>query len=250
MPVRAVSHARARAWSSSATATVTARPGVATEIVAATGRAGAAIGVAADVGTEAGNAALIAAAERVGPVDLFFANAGVALSGGPELPDSTWDLAWRVNLMAHVYAARLLLPGWLARGEGYLVTTASMAGILTSLGDGAYAATKHAAVGFAEWMAITYGDRGIRVSCLCPGGVDTAMLRGAIGDAGKAAALIGGGNVLQPDDVAETVVAGIGDERFLILSHPEMQGHIERQAGDRERWLRGMRRLLARGSLT
>ena len=92
----------------------------------------------------------------------------------PEAPDATWDLQWRVNVLSHVYAARALLPGWTARGEGHLITTASMAGILTSLGDGVYAATKHAAVGFAEWLAITYADQGIKVSCICPGAVDTA----------------------------------------------------------------------------
>ena len=104
-----------------------------------------------------------------GPIDFWFANAGVAGGGGADAPDSTWDLQWRVNVLAHVYAARALLPGWIARGEGHLITTASMAGILTSLGDGVYAATKHAAVGFAEWMAITYADQGIKVSCICPG---------------------------------------------------------------------------------
>ena len=113
-----------------------------------------------------------------GPIDLWFANAGVAGGGGADAPDGTWDLQWRVNVLAHVYAARALLPGWTARGEGHLITTASMAGILTSLGDGVYAATKHAAVGFAEWLAITYADQGIKVSCICPGAVDTADAAG------------------------------------------------------------------------
>ena len=121
----------------------------------------------------------------------------LAGGGGADAPDETWALQWRVNVMSHVYAARALLPGWIARGEGHLVTTASMAGILTSLGDGVYAATKHAAVGFAEWLAITHGDQGVKVSCICPGAVDTAMLRGgAGGDAAKATAVIGGGEVL------------------------------------------------------
>ena len=143
--------------------------------------------------------------------------------GGADAPDSTWDLQWRVNVLAHVYAARALLPGWTARGEGHLITTASMAGILTSLGDGVYAATKHAAVGFAEWLAITYADQGVKVSCICPGAVDTPMLRGASGDPGKAGAVIGGGEALSADEAAARVIEGVVADRFLILTHPEMQ---------------------------
>jgi NAD(P)-dependent dehydrogenase (short-subunit alcohol dehydrogenase family) len=182
-----------------------------------------------------------------GPIDLWFANAGVAGGGGADAPDSTWDLQWRVNVLAHAYAARALLPGWTARGEGHLITTASMAGILTSLGDGVYAATKHAAVGFAEWMAITYADQGIKVSCICPGAVDTAMLAGgAGGDAGKASAMIGGGEVLSPDEAAARVVRAVTEDQFLILTHPEMQTFIERKATDPQRWIKGMARLWAR----
>ena len=126
----------------------------------------------------------------------YFANAGVATGGGPEAPNEVWDKQWQVNVMSHVYASRALFPGWTERGAGHLVTTASMAGILTSLGDGVYSATKHAALGLAEWLAITYADKGIRVSCICPGAVDTAMLRaGGGGDAAKASAIIGGGDV-------------------------------------------------------
>jgi NAD(P)-dependent dehydrogenase (short-subunit alcohol dehydrogenase family) len=184
---------------------------------------------------------------ELGPIDLWFANAGVGGGGGPDAPDAAWDLQWRVNVLAHAYAARALLPGWLARAEGHLVTTASMAGILTSLGDGVYAATKHAAVGFAEWMAITYADQGIRVSCICPGAVDTAMLAGgAGGDAGKASAMIGGGEVLPPDEAAARVVRAVTEDQFLILTHPEMQTFIERKATDPQRWIKGMARLWAR----
>ena len=208
---------------------------------------GQAIAVQADIGTEAGNAALIDATEDAyGPIDLFHANAGVGAGFGPEAPDADWDLVWRVNVMAHVWAARILLPGWMARGEGYFVSTASMAGILTSLGSGPYATTKHAAVGFAEWMAITYHADGIKVSCLCPGGVNTRMLRAATGDAVRSSARIGGGEVREPEDVAETVVDAIRDERFLIMSHPEMHEYVERQAKDRDRWINGMRRLWSR----
>jgi NAD(P)-dependent dehydrogenase (short-subunit alcohol dehydrogenase family) len=122
-----------------------------------------------------------------------------------------------------------------------------MAGILTSLGDGVYAATKHAAVGFAEWMAITYADQGIKVSCICPGAVDTAMLRGgAGGDAGRASAVIGGGEVLPPDQAAARVIDAVKEDRFLILTHPEMQTFIERKAADPQRWIKGMSRLWGR----
>lgn len=218
---------------------------VAAGIVEAGGRA---VGVGADIGTEAGNVALIdAAVGAFGPVDIFCANAGVA-GAGIDPSDRELDLQWRVNVMAHVWAARHLLPDWLERGEGYLVTTASMAGILTSVGDGAYSATKHAAVGWAEFLAYTYWDKGVRVSCLCPGGVDTPMLASATGgDADKAAQIIGGGAVRTPDQVAECVVQGIRDERFLLLSHPEMLEFMERKATDTDRWIRGMNRLWQRG---
>ena len=149
--------------------------------------------------------------------------------------------------MSHVYAARALLPGWIARGEGHLVTTASMAGILTSLGDGVYAATKHAAVGFAEWLAITYADQGIKVSCVCPGAVDTAdAAGGAGGDAAKAAAVIGGGEVLPPDEAAARIIAAVSEDRFLIYTHPEMQRTSSARPTDPERWIRGMTRLWGR----
>jgi len=184
---------------------------------------------------------------ELGPVDLWFANAGVANGGGADAPDATWDLQWRVNVLAHAYAAQALLPGWTARGEGHLITTASMAGILTSLGDGVYAATKHAAVGFAEWLAITYADQGIKVSCICPGAVDTPMLRGtAGGDADRAAAAIGGSEVLSADEAAARVVQAVTEDRFLILTHPEMQTFIERKAADPQRWIKGMSRLWGR----
>lgn len=201
-----------------------------------------------DVGDVVATTALV---ERVtaehGPIDLWFANAGVAGGGGYDASDDTWALQWRVNVMSHVFAARALLPGWIARGEGHLITTASMAGLLTSLGDGVYAATKHAAVGFAEWLAITHGDQGIKVSCICPGAVDTAMLRGgAGGDAAKATAVIGGGEVLPPDEAAARVLAAVTEDRFLIYTHPEMQQFVEGKATDPERWIRGMTRLWGR----
>lgn len=201
-----------------------------------------------DVAHEAATQRLIDEVDDlIGPIDLWFANAGLSGGGGPDAPNETWDVQWQVNLMAHVYAARALLPGWIARGEGHLVTTASMAGILTSLGDGVYAATKHAAVGFAEWLAITYAAQGVKVSCICPGAVDTAMLRsGAGGDARKAAAVIGGGDVLSADEAAARIVDAVRDDRFLILTHPEMRTFMVGKAQDTDRWIRGMTRLWGR----
>jgi NAD(P)-dependent dehydrogenase (short-subunit alcohol dehydrogenase family) len=203
---------------------------------------------ALDVADAAATAALVDEIEAAhGPITFWFANAGVSGGGGPEAADAVWELQWQVNVMAHVYATRALLPGWLARGEGHLVTTASMAGILTSLGDGVYAATKHAAVGYAEWLAITYGAQGVRVSCICPGAVDTPMLRaGTGGDADKAAAVIGGGGVLAADEAAARIVAQVTEDRFLVLTHPEMQTFMSRKAGDTDRWVAGMQRLWAR----
>jgi len=185
--------------------------------------------------------------DTVGSIDVWFANAGLATGSGPEAPDEDWDRQWRVNVMSHVYAARALLPGWVERGEGHLVTTASMAGILTAAGDAAYSATKHAAIGFAEWLAFTYGERGVRVSCICPGAVDTAMLRaGAGGDAAKASAAIGGGDVLAPEQAADRILEGLRQDLFLILTHPEMQEFAIGKAQDPERWIRGMTKLSSR----
>ncbi len=183
----------------------------------------------------------------IGPIDVWFANAGLATGSGPEAPDEDWDRQWRINVMSHVYAARALLPGWVQRGDGHLVTTASMAGILTAVGDAAYSATKHAAVGFAEWLAFTYAGRGVRVSCICPGAVDTAMLRaGADGDAARASAVIGGGDVLAPEQAAERILDGLQQELFLILTHPEMHDFVVGKAQDPERWIRGMAKLWSR----
>lgn len=177
-----------------------------------------------------------------GPVDLFCANAGIGTMGGVDVANDAWQRTWDVNVMAHVYAARALLPGWVARGEGYLLTTASAAGLLTQLGGAPYSVTKHAAVAFAEWVAIHYGDAGVKVSCLCPQGVRTNMLAGA-GAAGEA---LLGANALEPSTVAEAVVRGLADERFLILPHPEVADYERRRADDRDRWLGGMRKLLRR----
>jgi NAD(P)-dependent dehydrogenase (short-subunit alcohol dehydrogenase family) len=178
---------------------------------------------------------------ELGPADVFFANAGVAIGEDPvDTPDDVWDLAFAVNVRAHVFAARRLLPGWLDRGEGYFVATASAAGLLTQIGSAPYAVTKHAAVAFAEWLSVTYGDRGVRVSCLCPMGVRTAMLTG---DGLAERVVRGAGAVVEPEEVADVVVAAIDREQFLILPHPEVLTFFQRKGLDYERWLSGMRRL-------
>ncbi len=188
---------------------------------------------------------VVALVERViakhGRIDLFCSNAGIGVAGGCEVPDSEWQRIWEVNVMSHVYAARAVLPGMLARKEGYLLQTVSAAGLLTQIGSAPYAVTKHAALSLAEWLAITYGDAGIKVSALCPQGVRTNMLERA--EFGGGAFLREG--ALEPDQVAEAVVKGLEAEQFLILPHPEVAEYFRRKATDYERWLRGMRRLQA-----
>jgi len=201
-----------------------------------------AIGLAADVAREADvDSAVRTTEERFGPIDLLVSNAGIAASGGVDAPDEVWQQLWEVNLMAHVYGARAVLPGMLARGEGYLLNTASAAGLLTNIGNAPYSVTKHAAVGLAEWLAVTHGDQGIKVSCLCPQGVRTNMLLGGADDPAGAVVLAQG--AIEPDEVAEAVVRGLAAETFLILPHPEVLTHFQRKAGDYDRWLGGMRKL-------
>ena len=179
--------------------------------------------------------------DKFGAIDLFCSNAGVGVDGGVEAPETDWERSWRVNVMAHAYAARAVLPQMLARGEGYLLQTVSAAGLLSQIGSAPYSVSKHAALGLAEWLAITYGDRGIKVSALCPMGVRTDMLKQA---------RFGGGsflldNALEPEQVAEFVIRGLAEEKFLILPHPEVAEYFSRKAADYDRWLRGMRRLQA-----
>lgn len=194
---------------------------------------------AADVSSEQETAALIDAAEDAfGPVDLFCANAGIGISGDEQTPDDEWDRLWRVNVMSHVFAARRLVPEWRARGEGYFLPTVSAAGLLTNLKAAQYSVTKHAALAFAEWLAVTYGDEGIKVSALCPQGVRTRLL-----DAADEFRTLLEPVALEPADVAEAVVAGLADERFLILPHPEVEQYFQNKANDYDRWLGGMRKL-------
>ncbi len=186
------------------------------------------------------------ARREFGPVDLYAANAGVGDGSGLDATDEDWSVALEVNVMAHVRAARLLVPEWLERGEGYFISTASAAGLLTQVGSATYSVSKHGAVGFAEWLAVTYGHRGIHVSCLCPMGVDTDMLRGGMGadEGGRraAAAVTSSGDVLGPAQVADDVLEAVVEERFLILPHPEVAEFARRKISDHDRWIRGMQR--------
>jgi NAD(P)-dependent dehydrogenase (short-subunit alcohol dehydrogenase family) len=200
------------------------------------------LAITADVGREQDIRKLVNRAEGVnGPIDLFFSNAGITgPGGGPEILDADWDLLWRVNTMSHVWAARALLPGMLARGEGYLCSTASAAGLLAQLGALGYTVTKHAAVAVAEWLSMTYGDRGIRVSCLCPQYVRTPMVTEGELPVEKLEQVA---TILEPEQVADAVVEAIREERLLVLPHPEVGTYMSHRGDDHERWLRGMRRL-------
>ena len=174
-----------------------------------------------------------------GRIDLFCSNAGIFTAGGEETSDLDWDRTWRVNVMAHVYAARAVVPPMLAAGGGYLLQTASAAGLLTQIGSAPYTVTKHAVVALAEWLAITYGDRGLKVSCLCPQGVRTGMLDAATGPAHAFVA----STAIDPAQVVDAVMEGLHAERFLILPHPEVSDYLRRKTDDYDRWIRGMRRL-------
>lgn len=197
-----------------------------------------------DVASQSEIAALVDEVEQtVGPIDVFFSNAGVGGGGGLEVTPAEWERVLAVNTLAHVWVAQALVPRMLERGGGYLLSTASAAGLLTQVGSAPYSVSKHGAVAFAEWLSITYGDQGLKVSCLCPQGVDTPMLSSG-GDA-PGAEVVRAQGVISPEEVAEVCVQAIRDERFLILPHPEVATYEQRRAGDRDRWIRGMRRVQA-----
>ncbi len=194
----------------------------------------------ADVADPSQVTALVAAAQAAfGPVDLFCANAGVAVGGSESAPAADWALAWNVNVLSHVHAANALLPGWLERGRGRLLTTVSAAGVLTMLGSAPYSVTKHAALAFSEWLRVTYAHRGIVVQSLCPQGVRTPLFEGT-GGLGEA---VLGADALDAHEVADAVVAALAGDRFLILPHPEVADYAVRRAADTDRWLAGMNRL-------
>ncbi|MDY7105101.1 MAG: SDR family oxidoreductase [Actinomycetota bacterium] len=198
------------------------------------------VGYGVDVTDEA---ALTSLLERIedehGPIDVMFSNAGAGIEGGVEAPTEGWDRLWNLHVMAHVWAARAVLPSMIARGEGHLVQTASAAGLLAAIGSAPYTVTKHACVSLAEWLSITHHDDGVRVSVLCPQGVNTAMAPRQLGDGAT-------DGIIEPEVVAGEVVDAIENERFFILPHPEVATYVQRKGADPERWLRGMRKLRAR----
>jgi NAD(P)-dependent dehydrogenase (short-subunit alcohol dehydrogenase family) len=199
-----------------------------------------AIAMPGDAASEEGVASLVrGAGDELDGIDMFCANAGVALGEGEGATEADWATSWQVNVMAHVRAARLLLPDWLERGSGHLICTVSAAGLLTMLGTAPYSVTKHAALSFAEWLSASYAHRGLTVQALCPMGVRTGMLDGS----SPVAEIILGDTAITPEAVADTVVEAIGDGRFLILPHPEVAQMYAGRAADTGRWLRGMNRL-------
>lgn len=216
-------------------------------------RPGAAIAVTCDASDPAQVERLIDRTEvAFGPIDLFCANAGVGVGSGLESTEAEWDVAFGVNVRAHITAARLLIPGWVERGEGYFLATASAAGLLGVIGSAPYAVTKHAAVAFAEWLAVTYGERGVRVSCLCPMGVRTKLLEDGLASPGEVSLGLriatAAGKLLDPAEVAEAVVNGVADERFLILPHPQVHDLLRGKVADPDAWLAGMQAARASGA--
>jgi NAD(P)-dependent dehydrogenase (short-subunit alcohol dehydrogenase family) len=194
-----------------------------------------------DVSREAEIAAFIDTTERNhGPIDLFCSNAGIGIGRGLDTPNDVWQKIWEVNLMAHVYAARHLVPRMIARGGGYLLHTASAAGLLSQIGSATYSVTKHAAVSLAEWIALTHAHEGIKVSVLCPQAVRTDMIAGNEGDVASV------DGIMEPEELAQAVVAGLAAEKFLILPHAEVAQYMQRKAQDRDRWIAGMNRLQQR----
>jgi len=177
--------------------------------------------------------------EQLGPIDIFFSNAGIIVKGDLEVTNDDWQRIWEINVMSHVYAARAVVPGMLARGGGWFVCTASAAGLLSQIGSAPYSVTKHAAVGFAENLAITYGDRGLKVAVVCPQAVRTRMTA----QGGGVAAVDG---MMEADQVADCVMAALQEGRFMVLPHPEVRDYMQRKTADYDRWIHGMQRLKAR----
>lgn len=201
--------------------------------------------VRTDVANESDIVQLIESTEStIGPIDLFCSNAGVLRGGGPEALDRDWQMSWEINVMAHVYVARHLVPKMIERGGGYLLNTASAAGLLNQIGAAPYGVSKHAAVGFAEWLALSYAHQGIKISVLCPQAVNTPMAQPADEHPGAQAAAVDG--MMEADTVAEIVVDHLQREEFLILTHPEVKQYMQRKTADYGRWIGGMNRLLCK----
>ena len=207
------------------------------------------IAVGGDVADDAVIAQMIERVEEAfGPLDIYIANAGTTAGMGLDSTDAAWDTALSVNVLAHVRAARVVIPRWIERGtHGYFLSTASAAGLLTQIGSATYSVSKHAAVGFAEWLSVTYGDKGIAVSCLCPMGVNTALLNSGFDSDAEcasvaASAVTGAGTVLEPEDVARIVLEAMETEKFLVLPHPEVLTFYSHKSADYDRWIAGMRR--------
>jgi NAD(P)-dependent dehydrogenase (short-subunit alcohol dehydrogenase family) len=215
----------------------------ATAAETAAGNFSGAIGVGADVGDPAAVRAMVARVEsELGPIDIYCSNAGIATGGGLG-EDTDWDLSWRVHGLAHIYAAREVLPGMQARQSGAMVITASAAGLLMMMQSAPYTVTKHASVAIAEWLAVNYGGHGVQLHCLCPQGVRTPMVSS---DPRGESEVASSGRIIEPAEVAESVVDAVRANRFLVLPHPEVHGYEQSKVEDRDRWLAGMRRLLAR----
>ena len=214
-------------------------PGAAAAVAAEIGG----FAVPGDAGTADGVRELIAAAtEHLGEIDIYCSNAGTVGGTGPDTPEDEWQRAWEVNTMAHVRASRALLPGWLARGRGTFVVTASAAGLLTMLGAAPYSVTKHAAAAYAEWLAATYAHRGLTVHCICPQGVRTNMLAGS----GRAGDVVLKDTAIEPEQVADALWEAMAEARFLVLPHPEVLDYYQLRAANTDKWLRGMSRLQQR----
>ncbi|MCH2185586.1 SDR family oxidoreductase [Myxococcota bacterium] len=197
------------------------------------------LGLKADVSVESDIVEIIEVTEsRVGPIDLFCSNAGIGMGMDLESPNVEWQMSWDVNVMSHVYAARHLVPRMISRSGGYFMNTSSAAGLLNQIGGAAYGVSKHAAVGFGEWLALTHQHQGIRVSMLCPQAVRTPM----VGDTVAAAAAAGDG-LMEPERLTDFVIEGLAEERFLILPHPEVLDYMRRKTADYDRWVGGMNRL-------
>ena len=214
-------------------------PGAAAAVAAETGG----FAVPGDAGTEKGVRELLAAAtEHLGEIDIYCSNAGTVGGTGPDTPEDEWQRAWEVNTLAHVRASRALLPGWLARGRGTFVVTASAAGLLTMLGAAPYSVTKHGAAAYAEWLAATYAHRGLTVHCICPQGVRTDMLAGS----GRAGDIVLRDAAIEPEQVADALSDAMAEGRFLVLPHPEVLDYYQLRAANTDKWLRGMSRLQQR----